>query len=71
MKFYTEEAAQSLANEKRKPVCAWTPCLDSAGEVPVQGLGEHKFVVEPRGSIKEYEASPKGKYAQRRVFRPQ
>ena len=66
MRFYTEEAAQELANKRGRPVCAWIPCM--AGQ-PIQGLGQHKWVVDPAGRVKEYSQSG-GTHSIRRVFRP-
>jgi len=66
MKFYTEQAVQDLADKKRKPVCAWIPLVN--GRV-VNGLGDHRWVVDPTGSVRVYEQGTVG-YSIRRVFRP-
>ena len=66
MKFYTEEGAQALADKRGRAVCAWIPCV--AGQ-PVQGLGPHKWVVDPGGRVKEYETGA-SRHSIKRIFRP-
>ena len=66
MKFYTEQAAQDLADKKGRAVCAWVPFI--AGR-PIAGLGEHRWVVDPSGTVKEYKESG-GQHSIKRVFRP-
>jgi hypothetical protein len=67
MKFYTEEGAQALADEKGRAVCAWIPCM---GGQPVTGTREHKWVVDPKGKVSDYENNS-GRHSITRVFRPQ